>query len=150
MKTRVDIKPPGVIIKSLGADSRGDVQRFHTNNVNRRIGKYMPHLTGMLETKSKHIASNTEIEVVAPYARYQYYGKAMVDASTGKGPAYIPGVGYRFRRGAQLVPTERDLQYTTTFNPQAGPYWDRRLVAAENSVMRRELQAYINRKGGRK
>ena len=36
------------------------------------------------------------------YARYLYYGVKMVDSITGKGPALIPDVGYRFRKGAKL------------------------------------------------
>lgn len=36
------------------------------------------------------------------YARYLYYGNKMVDADTGKGPAFIENVGYRFRQGAKL------------------------------------------------
>ncbi len=36
------------------------------------------------------------------YARYLYMGIKMVDRETGKGPALIPDVGFRFRKGAKL------------------------------------------------
>lgn len=130
-KVTVKMNPVSRILKEKGLTPGGDVQRFHTNNVNRRIGKYMPHLSGTLETKSKHIKSDTEIEVLGPYAVYQYFGKAM----EGKPP---------------MVATDRDLNYTKTFNPQAGPFWDRRLVAAEGKAMQADVQRHVDTRGGRK
>lgn len=115
------------LIRRKGLDQNGRVQRFHTNNVNRRIGKYMPHLSGALETKLKHIRSDTEIEVLGPYAKYQFYCKVMV----GKAPKKV---------------TDKPLEYTDDFNPKAGPFWDRALSAAEGDAMREDLQRYINRK----
>ena len=129
MKFTVDVKVKGIqeILKRHGLDEDGDVQRFHTMNVNRRIGKYMPHLTGTLETKSKMVTGNTEITVLGPYAKYQYHGLAMA----GPPPKVV---------------TDKPLEYTKDFNPLAGPYWDRALVAAEGNVMKQDLQAYINRR----
>ena len=85
MKFTVDVKVKGIqeILKRHGLDEDGDVQRFHTMNVNRRIGKYMPHLSGTLETKSKRISSGTEITIQAPYAQYQYHGVAMAGQAPG-------------------------------------------------------------------
>jgi len=146
MKVKVDMPSAEQLIRRLGLDKDGAVQRFHTMNVNRRIGKFMPHLTGALETKKKHLRGNTEVEISGPYAGYQYMGKVMVNAKTGKGPALIPGIGYRYRRGTVLKVTERNLEYTKTHNPQAGPKWDRALVAAEGKLLEAELQAYVNRR----
>lgn len=127
---KVNMKPIQQILKEKGLSRDGDVQRFVTNTINRRIGKYMPHRSGALETKQKHVVSATEIEVLGPNATYQYYGKAM----EGKPPMTV---------------TDRDLQYTKTFNPQAGPFWDKRLMASEGPQIRQETQDYINRKKGR-
>lgn len=129
MRVKVIMPKAPALIRKKGLDPNGHVQLFHTMNVNRRIGKYMPHLTGTLETKLKHVRTATEIEVLGPYAKYQYHGKVMV----GKAPK---------------VQTNKPLQYTTTFNPKAGPYWDRALVAAEGSQMLEDIQKYIN--SGRK
>lgn len=87
----------------------------------------MPFQTGVLATKLKYIKSPTEIEVLGPYARYQYYGKVMV----GKAPKIVTG---------------RNLSYDKTRNPQAGPFWDKRLMAAEGDQIVSEVQGYINRK----
>lgn len=146
MKVKVIFPSADRVIRRLGLDEKGDVQRFHTANVSRRIGKYMPHLSGVLETKLKRIRNATEIEVLGPYASYQYYGKVMVNAKTGKGPANIPGVGLRYKKGTILKVTDRPLEYTKTHNPKAGPYWDRALVAAEGKAIEADLQRYVDRR----
>ena len=104
--------------------------------------KYMPMVTGTL-TKTMVIQSSTKIVVDAPQAKYLYYGNRMVNSKTGKGPRWIPGVGYRWPKGATLRPTTTPLNYTTTFHPLAGPYWDRRLLENEKDQIIAELKAYI-------
>ena len=146
-KVKVEMKPVDTILTRLGVNKTGDVQMQLTRIINKRITRYMPFRTGALATKLKHITSPTEITVIAPYARYQYYGKAMVNAKTGKGPALIPGVGYRYRKGTILKATDRDLEYDKTKNPEAGAFWDRRLMAAEKDAIAADIQDYIRRIG---
>lgn len=129
MKVKLDIPSAAVLADRKGFGPDGHVQKFHTANVNRRIGKYMPHLNGVLETKKK-IVKGTKIVVLGPYAKYQYHGKVMV------GPA-------------PKVATDRPLNYTKNAvdgNPQAGPYWDRALVAAEGDALVADVQRYIKRR----
>lgn len=131
-KVTVNMKPIKQILSAKGLDAGGDVQRFHTNNVLRRIIKYMPYRTG---TTIKLTIAQTDINkplivTDAPYAKYLYYGKAM----EGRAPKHV---------------THRLLNYTRTKNPQAGPFWDRRLVAAEGGKLQAELQSYVNRKAGK-
>ena len=147
---KVEMKPINTILARLGVDKTGDVQMFVTNTINRRITRYMPYRTGTLATKSKYIKSPTEIEVVSPYARPMYYGKVMVNSKTGKGPAFIPGVGYRYKKDTILKATDRDLKYDTTKHPQAGPFWDRRLMAAEGQKIAEEVSKFIRRGAGTK
>lgn len=93
--------------------------------VQKDTSPYVPFLTGSLDTRTR-VVGNTVI-YPAPYARYLYYGKVMVDAVTGKGPMRIVdkmGNEYiRFRKGAVLRPTDRPLNYTTDFHPQAQSHW---------------------------
>lgn len=145
-RIKVEMKPVNTILARLGVDKTGDVQMQLTRIVNQRITRYMPYRAGVLSTDSKYIKSPTEIEVAADYAHYQYIGKVMVNAATGKGPMNIPGVGLRYREGTVLKATDRDLQYDTTKNPRAGPYWDRRMMAAEGDQIAAELQAYVDRR----
>ena len=62
-----------------------------------------------------------------PYARVQHEGKVMVDAETGKGPAhYVDEDGnevIKFRRGATLRATSRDLEYDKTVHAKATDHW---------------------------
>lgn len=125
MKIKVIMPTASQLIHKKGFDANGQVQKFHAMNVSRRIGKFMPHRTGTLETKLKRV-SGTEIIVLGPYAKYQFYGMAMA----GKAPRVVTG---------------KPLEYTKDFNPQAGPHWDRALVAAEGKALTSELQAYIDR-----
>lgn len=148
-RIKVEMKPVDTILTRLGVDKNGDVQMQVTRIINNRITKYMPFRTGVLSTKSKRIKSPTEIEVAAPYALYMYYGKVMVNSKTGKGPAFIPGVGYRYRKGTVLKVTERDLNYDLTKHPKAGPFWDRRMMASEAAQIAHDIQVYVNRRGGK-
>lgn len=145
MSVTVKIKIPSVqqLLERCGVTPTGDVQAYWTSMVNKRLTRYMPYRSGALATKLKQITGPTTITVSAPYARYQYYGKAMVNAATGNGPRYIPGIGFRWPKGATLAVTDRDLQYDTTKNAAAGPFWDRRLVSAEQSAMLAEMRRYI-------
>lgn len=145
MNVRFEMLSANQLIHKKGLDPNGRAQRFHTMNISRRIGKYMPHLTGTLETKLKRLRSDTEIEITGPYAIYQYFGKKMVNSKTGKGPANIPGVGFRYPKGTILKTTEIPLEYTKTFNAQAGPFWDKRLKAAEGDAIAADLQRFIDR-----
>ena len=145
---KVNMKPVSVIVTRLGVGKTGGVQKFVTNTINRRLTRYMPYRTGNLSTKLKFVKSPTEIEVLGPYARYQYYGKVMVNANTGKGPALIPGVGYRYKKGTILKVTDKplDQEPRSPGNDRAGPFWDRRMMAAEKDAIAAEVQAYVRRK----
>ena len=145
MEVKVDLGSIPLVIKGAGADPNGDVQKFLTNTINRRMGRYMPHVTGALETKQKRIVDPTTIEVVGPQVRYLYNGVKMVNSVTGKGPFYIKDVGFRYRKGTKLKATNEPLNYTKTFNPQAGPFWDRRMMAAESEKIAKEVSHYANR-----
>lgn len=144
-RIKVEMKPVNTILTNLGVNKTGRVQSFLTNTINRRITAYMPYRTNFLSTKAKFIKSPTEIEVLAPYARVMYYPNVMVNAKTGKGPADIPGVGYRFPKGSVLKPSDRKWDYSTEHNPKAGPFWDKRLMAAERKSIAQEVQNFARR-----
>lgn len=150
MKVRVRVslklKSARELIRELGLDPSGDVQRFHTENVLKRIKRYMPYDSGSLYklTVAQTDTSKPAIITDAPQAAYLYRGKKMVNAKTGKGPAFIPGVGFRYRRGTILKATNIPLNYSKSKNPMAGPQWEKTLVANEGDAMTADLQRYIN------
>lgn len=131
-KAYLQLNPIGQILKDKGLDNDGSVQAFHTNNVMRRIIKYMPYRTGAT-IKIMIVQTNIRkpyLILDVPYGKYIYYGKKMV----GHPPKTV---------------TNEPLNYTKTKNQQAGPYWDRQLSASEGAVIARELQNFINRRGGK-
>lgn len=146
---KVDMAPVGQIMDRLGVTARGDVQRFHTANVRRRIQRYMPYRSGatikLMIVQSP--ADEPFIHVDVPYARMLYYGKVMVDPKT-HAAGFLTANGWRSRKGVKKVESGRRIDYDTSKNPQAGPFWDRRLAEAEGAVLREELQDYVNRRAG--
>ena len=130
MKVKLIMNPVSRIIRDKGLGASGDAQKFHTQNVLRRIQKYMPYRSG---TTIKIMIAQTSIqkpEIVldVPYGKYLFYGKVMV----GKAPKRV---------------TDRDLNYTKTKNSKAGKRWDLALSAAEGKQMAAELQRYLSRRG---
>lgn len=96
-------------------------QTMLASQVMKDTSQFVPFLTGSLNART-HIVGNTII-YPGPYARYLYFGKVMVDSITGRGPMKIPEVGYRFRKGATLRPTSKNLTYTKDFHPKATARW---------------------------
>lgn len=138
---KVDMKPVSAVMDRLGVTARGDVQMQATRMVAQRITRYMPYRSGVLSTKLKFIKSPTEIEVLGPYAHFQYEGKVWIYPPTGS--TYAP-------KYEKKEKTDRDLdQKTGAKNDRAGPHWDRRLIAAEGDAMRADLQAYVDRRAGK-
>ena len=135
------------IIRNKGLAPDGDVQAFHTQNVLRRIKKYMPFVTGALYkiTQIQTVITRPEIVTDAPQARYLFYGKKMVDPKNGAA-GFLTPEGWRSRKGIVKVLTGDPLQYTKTKNPMAGPRWDKALSAAEGKAMAEDLQRYLSRR----
>lgn len=73
---------------------------------------FVPFLTGSLDERTK-VEGNTII-YPAPYARFLYYGKVMIDPDTGS--TWAP-------KGWKKVVTDRNLVFTTDFHPQAQSHW---------------------------
>lgn len=139
------------LLKKKGLDKDGDVQQEWTKIVLNHIIAYMPYRTGatIKLTRLQSPVTIPRIKLDAPYARYLWEGKVMVDSVTGSGPRVIPGVGPRWRRGATLRATDRPLTYTTSKNPKAGPHWGERLKAERLDQMGVELKEYVRRREGR-
>ena len=143
MRVWVKMKPVAQILRAHGLDKNGDVQRYWTSMVNQRITRYMPYRSGMLSGKLKYISGPGEITVATPYARYQYYGRVMIDPAIGAAGFMTKDGTWRSRKGAAKVLTNRPLTYDTSKHAQAGPFWDRRLIAAEGAAMVQDIRNYV-------
>lgn len=132
------LNPIGQILDSAGIAENGRVQAFHTQNVLRRIMKYMPFVSGTLRklTITQTDINKPYIITQAPQAKFLYHGKLMLGDITNSPWA---------RKGETKHVVNRDLEYNQEKNAKAGAYWDRALAAHEMPELTRELQRYINR-----
>ena len=130
MGVSINIKMSETILKRRGVKDCGAVQRKLDSDVLNYCSSFVPRKSGALINsgyKGTKIGSGV-ICYSSPYARYQYYGKVMV----GPAPKTV---------------TDKDLQYTKSKNPLAGPFWDRRMMAAEGAQIREDIQNYVRRRG---
>lgn len=141
------MKDANQIIRDKGLDPGGDAQAFHTMNVLRRIKKFMPFLSGALYkmTQIQTDIRKPEIVTDAPQAEFLFSGKVMIDPKINAA-GFMTSEGWRSPKGGTKVVTSRDLEYTKTKNPAAGPYWDRALSAAEGAALAADLQRFMNRR----
>lgn len=142
MKTKVKIKmnPTARILRDHGLDAGGKVQMFHTQNVLRRITKYMPYKSNatIKLTIAQTDIRRPQIVTDAPYAKFLFYGKLMLSDVTGSAWA---------RKDETKHVVNKALNYNQTKNPLAGPRWDRAVSAAEGPAMAADLQKFIKRGG---
>lgn len=126
---KFDIRTSGLLKDKL-PKTASKAELIMAQQVMKDTEKYVPALTGSLSART-HLEGR-QIVYPGPYARFLYYGKKMVDASTGKGPRRIPisAAGqptgeyiFRFRKGAALVPTNEDLKFNKSMHPQATSHW---------------------------
>ena len=148
MNVRIEINPIGKILRDKGLLADGRIQMFHTQNVLRRIQRFMPKQEGefiklmIVQTDIR----KPEIVVDAPQGKYLFYGKVMIDPKINAAGFMTPE-GWRSRKGSVKVLTSRNLVIKTNKNPKAGPRWDKALSASDGPVMAAELQRYINHLG---
>lgn len=147
MKVKLQLPSAAKIIRSKGLGADGAVQMFHTQNVLRRIKKYMPFRTGAMYkiTVAQTDIRKPEIVTDTPGANYLFRGKVMVDPKINAAGFMTPE-GWRSRKGCVKVLTDRDLEFFRGKNPQAGARWDKALSANEGKAMEADLQRFIDRR----
>lgn len=119
---KFSIKPTNKLISERGLEPFGRTQKYIDSECIRLMAPYTPMLSSVLmksATLGTKIGSG-EINQIAPYARYQYYGKLMVSSITGS--AYAT-------HGESKVLTETDLVHQKSKHPLAGPFWFERSKA---------------------
>ncbi len=147
MRVKMHLPSASKIIRDIGLSGDGRVQMFHTQNVLRRIKKYMPYLSGGLYklTVVQTDIRKPEIVTEAPQAQYLFAGKVMIDPKINAAGFMTPE-GWRSRKNSIKVLISRNLKYTKTKNPLAGPRWDKSLKANEEAAMTADLQRFVDRR----
>ena len=113
------------------------------------IKPYMPMVTGNFIQRTQAyngalLGTGVVMIAPAPFGRYLYEGKVMVDSVTGKGARPIKlktgEVIYRHRAGSTLVATNRPLKYSRAgatdhwYERAKADNWDRWMDVIENDV----------------
>lgn len=134
----VKLEPAGVIIKDLGLDKNGRVQKFFTNTCRRYMEPYVPKDSGNLRDNVEETSNSVIYN--SPYAHYQYMGLAM-------GPS-IPimkngiAIGFYSPKGKSKYYTGKSLKY----HGGGGAYWDKRMWSAHKDQVINETQKYMEGK----
>ena len=120
------------LLRKFNLESGGKVQQVIDNLVISYCEMYTPWDTGSLAAspRAASVIGSGEIIYPGPYAHYQYYGEVygpnipiFDDSSSGEPTGFFSPPGQR------KIPTGRELQYDTSTNPLAGPFWFERMKA---------------------
>ena len=113
MKIKASVELPKDLVKSVGLDEGGKVQKYIDSFVLYHSEPYVPgkhiHDSGVIATK----IGSGKVIWDTPDANYLYEGKLMVDPITLKGAFFAPDYGFWSRPNTQKImdPTGRDLVY---------------------------------------
>lgn len=130
------------LIEKLGIGPSGRTQRFFTDRIMSYSDTRVPFRTGVLKNTATVSVEGDAILYFAPYARYHYFGKLMVDPITGKGSFYDPVTGRHWSRpNTPKVLTDRDMEYNGA--PERGPDWINRTWQADGETILKETEAFI-------
>lgn len=140
MKVKLNLPEAEKILRDRGLTTDGHAQIFHTQNVLRRIKKYMPGKSLYKLTVAQTDVRKPWIVTRAPQAYYLFFGKVMIDPQINAA-GFLTPEGWRSRIGSVKILTERNLKYSS-----GGPRWDRALLAAEKNAIIADLQRYIDRR----
>lgn len=128
MKVTFTVKTSGLEeIDHRIAKLASDAETWLASEVKKDTDKYVPASGAPAGVSKRAYVEGNMVVYPGPYARYLYHGKVMIDAATGKGPShYIDRNGnevIRFRKGAVLKATDKDLVYDKSHHEQAQAYW---------------------------
>lgn len=80
---------------------------------------------------------------------YLYEGVVRVNAKTGRGPFYIPGVGFRYKKGTVTKPTGRKLNFYKGTHPRATDHWPEASFEANKEKWDRVFTKAVEKYGNR-
>ncbi|WP_050636184.1 minor capsid protein [Candidatus Stoquefichus sp. SB1] len=134
----IDLKNADEIIKSHGLAPGGMIQKMLTSEIQRISDPFVPFDSSFLKNHVVFAHDYTWFEHVAPYARYHWFGKLMVDPQTKKGAFFNPSYGFWSRPNTQKVLTETPMKYSGA--PQRGPKWVERAWAQHGDEILSNLE----------
>lgn len=133
LNVKVKMNPVNKIIKDHGLDKDGRVVRHLRDTADRLMNPFVPMDNGMLR-RNKAYPKNNEINYTSPYAKYQYYGKLMLDKN---GSAWA-------KLGEKKVKTSKKLKYHTS---GTGAKWDKLMLQRRKNDLVQDVENYIKNGG---
>ncbi len=100
-----------------------------------------------VDTKKSDDETHVFIDHNCVYARYLYFGNKMVDAETGKGPALIEDVGYRYRKGATLK-VKQPVEKLNFQNGRTDHWLDPYISGDKSDFVQKAFTAEFKKKAG--
>lgn len=100
-----------------------------------------------VDTKKSDDETHVFIDHNCVYARYLYFGNKMVDADTGKGPALIEDVGYRYRKGATLK-VKQPVEKLNFQNGRTDHWLDPYISGDKSDFVQKAFTAEFKKKAG--
>jgi hypothetical protein len=111
-------------IKGRLMQASSEAEHILAVQIRKDTSPYVPALTGSLDTRTRIEGfsdaglgpgtGGSMIVYPGPYARYLYYGKLMVDPTTGS--SYAP-------KGGTKVVTDKNLVFSKSMHAQAQSHW---------------------------
>ena len=111
LKFTVDVSGMDEVKKAI-ASACSRAEHVLAQQVMKDTTPFVPALTGSLTQRTRVVGN--EVIYPGPYARFLYYGKVMVDPSTGS--TYAPEGGHK-------VVTDRNLVFKKSMHQQAQSHW---------------------------
>ena len=141
----IKTKPIEKALKGLGFGIGEAVQKQVDESVLKYCEPYLPFDRGILRDSgyTATVIGSGKVIWDTPYARYQYYGKLMVDPVYRVGAFYNPNYGFWSRRGVQKELTEKPLNYHG--GGLRGSHWASRMWADRKRDIINEAKAVVGR-----
>lgn len=111
LKFSVDVSGMDAVKNAL-AKACSRAENVVAQQVMKDTTPFVPAVTGSLTQRTRVVGN--EVIYPGPYARFLYYGKVMVDPTTGS--TYAP-------KGGTKVVTDRNLVFKTKMHQQAQSHW---------------------------
>ena len=133
---------PKKVAANVGLLPGGKVHKYFMDRTAAYMEKYLPYrkdgsmVDKMMQGKNYE---KSHFHFSGPHSSFLYEGKVMVGDVTGSAWA---------KEGETKHATSKNLNYTKSPHPKAGPHWGRQVQQNDVKAIAKEVEAYIKNRGG--
>lgn len=121
---------PNKVIKRLGLHPGGKGQQYYQERIMHYMEPYLPRRergSVVDSMKQGNEPQNARITMRGNHIRYLYFGKAMA--------------------GKPKKPIDKDLAYTKSPHPKAGPFWAKQVEQNDMDKIGQEMTSWVKERG---